>query len=250
MLFFYNYYYIILGLQAICVIHCLRRNNQQKWIWIIVFLPLIGCIAYIFTEIFTRREIDQVTTGVNSVFNPSGKIRKLESRLQFADTFENKIALADAYLAAGATEKAIALYESSLTGYFTENEYVSAQLIAAYAIMKRYEEIIPIAKRIYKLPQFARSRAHMLYAVALEHTGNKEQAEKEFKMMSSKFAYFEARYNYGLFLYRDNRIDEARSVFTEMLNEKDHLTGFEKRNNFKWFNEAREELRALNRSPA
>lgn len=38
------FYYVTLALQAICVIHCLRKGNQQKWIYIIVFLPLIGCV--------------------------------------------------------------------------------------------------------------------------------------------------------------------------------------------------------------
>src|SRR5689334_23283961 len=113
MFFANNYYFFILGLQAICVIHCLRRNNQGKWIWLIIFLPLIGCIIYIFSEILTGREIDRVSSGVGTMINPTGRIRKLEDRLKFADTFENKVALADAYLAGGQTEKAIALYESS-----------------------------------------------------------------------------------------------------------------------------------------
>ena len=179
------------------------------------------------------------------MINPTGRIRRLEDRLKFADTFENKVALADAYLAAGQTEKAIGLYESSLTGYFSENEYASSQLIAAYGVMKRYDDIVPLAKKIYRSPQFLRSRAHMLYAIALEHTGNKEQAEKEFKLMGAKFAYFEPRYYYGLFLMRVDRIEEAKQLFTEMLAEKDHLSPRERRYGSTWFNKSREELKNI-----
>jgi hypothetical protein len=106
-----NFYYITGALQLICVIHCIRKGNQQKWIWIIVFVPLVGGIAYIVTEMFTGREIQQVQSGIGSLINPSGSIRKLEENLRFSDTFNNRIALADAYLATGQTDKAVEFYE-------------------------------------------------------------------------------------------------------------------------------------------
>jgi hypothetical protein len=73
--FFANsYFYIItIVLQAICVLHCVRRGRQNTWIWLIVFLPLIGCLIYFFTEIITRREMQNVQTGVGAVFNPGWK---------------------------------------------------------------------------------------------------------------------------------------------------------------------------------
>src|SRR5882762_10969040 len=100
---FYEYpyfYYITIGLQAICAIHCVRKGNQNKWLWLIIFLPVVGSLIYIFTEIFTGNDMANVQSGMGAVFNPSGKIKKLEDNLRFADTFANKVALADAYLAA------------------------------------------------------------------------------------------------------------------------------------------------------
>ena len=73
-----NFYYISVILQAICVFHCIRKGNQNKWIWIIVFLPFIGCLIYFFTEIVNSRDIQKVQSGLGEVFNPSGSIRKLE----------------------------------------------------------------------------------------------------------------------------------------------------------------------------
>lgn len=244
MLFANSYlYYIPIALQVVCVLHCLRRGNENKWIWIIIFLPVIGCIIYFFSEILTGREIDQVTSGMGSVFNPGGSVRKLEEQLRFSDTFHNRVALADAYLATGNTESAIALYEQSLTGVFTENEHVLKQLIIAYAKVNRYTDIIPLAKRMYASPQFARSRIHMLYAMALEHTGNPSLAEKEFKTMNSRFAYFEARYQYALFLLRAARDEEAKDILDAMIHEGGHLSSRERRANQLWINKAKEELR-------
>ena len=55
-MFFANkyFYFITIVLQLICVVHCVRRGRQQNnWIWIIVFLPVVGCLAYIFTAAWT-----------------------------------------------------------------------------------------------------------------------------------------------------------------------------------------------------
>ena len=79
------YYYIIIGLQAICVIHCLRKGKNQQWIWLIVFLPLIGCLVYIFQEMFSGNEIKQVQSGVSTIINPTGSIRKLETQLKLVN---------------------------------------------------------------------------------------------------------------------------------------------------------------------
>src|SRR4051794_34999718 len=109
-MFFINSAVIIL-MQAICVIHCIRKGNSNNWIWLIIFLPVAGAIAYILSEVVTRSRVEQVQAGVTTVLNPSGKIKKLEQQLKFSDTFNNRVQLADAYLANGHTEKAIALYE-------------------------------------------------------------------------------------------------------------------------------------------
>lgn len=239
-------YYIPIALQALCVLHCIRAGNQNKWIWIIVFLPVIGSLIYLFSEVITGREIDQVSSGMGQVFNPGASIKKLEQQLRFSDTFHNRIALADAYLAKGFTNDAIALYEQSLTGVFTENEHVIKQLIIAYANVNRFADILPLSKRIYNSPQFAKSKVHVVYALALEHAGNKEQAEKEFKLMNSRFAYFEARYQYALFLSRNGRKEEAVQLLDDMVAESTQLSSRERRFNGLWISQAREELRKLN----
>ena len=98
---------------------------------------------------------------------------------------------------------------------------------------------------MYKLPQFARSKTHLLYAMALENTNNIEQAEEEFKAMKGRYSYFEQRYQYGLFLVRAERYDDATQIFTDMLNEEQHLGQVEKRSNRVWFTKTKEELRRI-----
>lgn len=245
-MFFSNYYYYgVLLLELICVWHCLKKGNQQNWLWIIIFIPLIGCIIYFFSEIVGSNDVSNLGSGVVNVIDPGRSIRKLEAQLKFADTHQNKVALADAYLQKGETEKAIQLYEASLTGVFSENEYVLMKLIIAYAKVGANDKIIPLAKKVYHSPQFAKSSAHIAYAKGLAQTGNPQQAEKEFERMKSKFADYEPRYYYGEFLLEQGRSEEAVTVFTEMVEEKKHLGSRERRLYNLWINKAREELKKM-----
>jgi hypothetical protein len=246
---FYNYgsySFIIIGLVIFCLVHSYRRGTLNRWIFMIIFLPVIGCLYYIYSEIISNRNSFKPRT-INPVKmnKPVVSIKKLEEELSFTDTFANRINLADAYLANGQTDKAIDLYKISLTGAFAENEHVIAQLMVAYYDQQRYDEVIPLAKKIYKLPQFARSKSHLLYALSLENTGDIEQAENEFKAMKGRYSYFEQRYQYGLFLMRNGRDDDAWNIFTDMLNEEPHLGAIEKKSNRTWFAKAKEELRKI-----
>jgi hypothetical protein len=152
------------------------------------------------------------------------------------------VMLADAYLSIGRTDEAIELYTSSMTGAFTENDYVIRRLIEAYFIKQRYSELIPLAEKIYKNPEFPRSRAQVQYACALGYMGNDEGAEREFKKMKTRFSAFEARYQYGMFLQRTGRKEEARHIFIDMTEEAPHLSARERRSNRAWILKAKEEL--------
>jgi len=238
------FYYISIVLQVICVLHCIRRGTQQKWIWLIVFVPYIGCIAYFFSEIVPRRNGADWQEGLASLLvSPAARIRRLEQNCQFANTFNNRVLLANAYMIAGRTEEAIELYSTSLTGAFTENEYVINRLIEAYFKIGRYPELIELTRKVYATPGFARSQAHLFYARALNLTGDLEGAEREFKKMKGRFADFEARYQYGLFLLRAGRDGEAQHLLGDIVREGAHLSSRERRANYLWIQKSKEELK-------
>jgi len=82
----------------------------------------------------------------------------------------------------------------------------------------------------------------VLYAKALENTGELEAAENEFKAMKGRYSNFEQRYEYGLFLLRTDRPEDARQIFAQITEEAPHLSNMEKRASRTWINKSREEL--------
>jgi hypothetical protein len=245
---FENYYYLILGLQGFCVFHSVKRGTQSKWIWLIVFLPLIGAAIYIYTEILSKKDLGKVQVNLGGIINPGGRIKDLEKKLEFSDTFDNRVTLANALMLSGAIDRAIALYESALVGVFSDNEYVLARLVVAYYEKERFADVIRTADKIKSDPDFRKTHAHVLYAMTLEQTGNLAQAESEFKTMQGRFSNFEARFRYGEFLSRGNRLEEAKDIFEEILKEAGHMSSGEKRNDQVWIAKSQEALGKLKKS--
>lgn len=240
-----SYYYIPVILQVICAIHCLRAGNQSKWLWIIIILPLVGSCIYIYSEILSTRKIRNIKIDGAAIINPGIKVKRLEDALKFADTFANKTKLADAYLESGQTEKAIALYKSCLTGAFADNEQVIMQLIVAYYQQENYTEAIAMARKISGSSKFNRSKAHLLYALALEQNKELQLAENEFKAMKGRYSNFEQRYEYGQFLQRNGRDDDAYDIYSELLDELPHLGQVERNAGRVWFAKAKAELKRM-----
>ncbi|OCX51406.1 hypothetical protein BEL04_15365 [Mucilaginibacter sp. PPCGB 2223] len=240
-----GYYYIPVALQAFCCFHAYRRGTLNNWLWIIVFVPVIGSVIYLFSEVFSSRGVRRPKIDVGAIVNPGGKLKKLENELRFSDTFANKIKLADAYLAAGYIDNAQELYEGALTGSFADNEHGLSQLLVIYYRQEKYSDVINIAKKISRSQKFPKSTAHLLYAQALEHTGETELAEKEFKAMKGRYSCFEQRYEYGLFLKRQNRPQDAERIFNEILDEVPQLSSMEKKNARAWAAKAKLEMRDM-----
>jgi len=242
---FGEYYYVVFILQAICAIHAVKTGNQAKWIWIIVFVPGIGCLLYLFTEVFNKRHVSSLQNDVVNIVNPGARIKELEKKFRFSDTLANRTALADAYLEKGLYQEAIDLYEPALTGLFESNEHIINQLIRAYFATERYDDINRIAPRIANAFNFSKNRSAILYALALEKAGHLEQADKQFKALNHRFSNYEARYTYGQFLLRANRIDDVDTLYSDIVNEASNMSRREMGESKIWIDKAAKELSNL-----
>jgi hypothetical protein len=235
--YFYQYYYLVLILQAICVFHCMRKGNSQQWIWLIVFLPAIGCLIYLFTEIITKKDVGNVTNAIDTVVRPTGRIKDLERNFDFSPSYENRLELAKAYSQNNRTDEALKLLEEGKQGVFANDPQLNMCLIAVYAQNKQHSEICEIAPQLKNHPDFQKSSERILYALALESLGNANAAEQELMVFKSRYSDFEGKYNYASFLVRNNRKNEAIALLEEVESESSKMTRGERRNHNYWIRE-------------
>lgn len=111
---------LLFGLQLLCVAHVMRTGRPCQWLFIIMALPLVGCLAYLFVEILPEvrhsRAARQAVRDIGAVIDPERDLREKAARLAGADTVENRAALADECLRSGRAADAKRLFESCLTG--------------------------------------------------------------------------------------------------------------------------------------
>ena len=60
--------------------HALKTGRDQKWIWIIILAPVVGCLAYYFMEVFPHsREERQLRKRIHDIakaLNPDGELKR------------------------------------------------------------------------------------------------------------------------------------------------------------------------------
>jgi hypothetical protein len=111
---------IMLLAQIIFAVHVVRTGRPYYWIYIVVFVPVVGMAAYFLVEMLPEltqsRSAHHATAGIAKALNPGRSLREAMQRVQITPTAENKARLAQQYLEANQLAEAVALYRAALTG--------------------------------------------------------------------------------------------------------------------------------------
>ncbi|MEL6926827.1 MAG: hypothetical protein AAFO94_22495, partial [Bacteroidota bacterium] len=174
----FTVYLPVLILQAYCLYHAYKNDHASTWFVVIVFLPLVGSLLYLFTQVFNRPNVEQITENVKQAVNQNYKIEKLQKESHFTDTIANRLKLADEYLSKRKFEQAIELYESCLEGYNRKDPYIKMKLIGAYYKSGDYNSVLRHGMYLKNDPSFKNSEARVAYAWSLFHKGDTDMAER------------------------------------------------------------------------
>ena len=164
------YYYLTIALQVFCIYHAYKNRNNYYWYFIIFFIPLIGCIIYLFTQVINKRDVANSIDEITTIINPTKKIKDLEQKLIFSNTFQNRIFLADAYLENNDYNNAILYYEEALKSNFKEDVYTINKLIICYYKIQDFDKVIAYSSQINLDKDF--NETILYYGLSLEKKGN------------------------------------------------------------------------------
>jgi len=220
---------IVFLLEIFCLYHAYKNNSEQKWFWLIVVLPLVGSLIYLYYHFFNRVTVDDISENITKVVNSNYAIDKLEKEVAFSGTVNNKSQLAEEYVKIGAFEKATALYESCLKGTYADDPDLLMGLVKAKYLGKEYDEVVRYGKQIENEKIFEKSEERIAYAWALFNTNNHRKAEEVFQAMDHQFSNYKHRLEYGNFMIQENRSVEAKELLGTLINEIDHMDRVEKR---------------------
>ena len=198
--------------------HALKTGREQKWIWIIILAPVVGCLAYYFMEIFPHSREERVLRkrihDIARALNPDGELKRRTENVAEAATVENRAALADECLEKGMFDEAIRLYESCLEGPHANDPRILFSCARAYFYNGNHRQAEEILKRLEKAhPKFRRDEAQLLEARVLDALGETTRAVELYEALRTRYVGFEAKYRYGILLKRLGREKEAAELF-------------------------------------
>jgi hypothetical protein len=203
-------------IQLLCIIHIVRNRSESYWIYIILFVPYVGGIAYLLVEMLpslgrapsVRSIADIVVRGVN----PNGRIRNYESAAELTPTFQNKKALADEYLGSGYFEKAIFIYESLRTGIHKDDAELAlmyAKALYGKGDFASADEIIDALDAAGY--DFKKESEILIKLKVKEHTEATEIVYGLYESAKRRFESFEIMYYFIEYLLRKSGFQQAEA---------------------------------------
>src|SRR5690242_5748401 len=112
-------------LLIVCVVHAVRTGRIFPWIYLIIFLPLIGSLIYlgmeVLPEIMAGRRATRLGTQVRNLADPHRALREAHREAGLVGSVDSKRALAEQYMGRGRYDDARAIYNEALQGQFKED---------------------------------------------------------------------------------------------------------------------------------
>ncbi|WP_299438089.1 hypothetical protein [uncultured Aquimarina sp.] len=218
------YYFLIIALQGFCIYHAIKNRNEYYWYFVILFLPVIGSIIYLVTQVFNKKDLDVVQKEIVNVVNPTKKVNDLRKQVEFADTFQNRTHLGDALYEMGDYKTGIGEYEIALKGNYNQDAGVVKKILEGYSQISQFDKVIFCAEQINSRSDFRGSRSQFLYGLALENQGRSEEAEANLKPIDQRYSNYEERYTLAQFLVEKGKRTEAKEILEEIVLESQNMS--------------------------
>lgn len=224
-----GYYTPVLLLQAFCLYHAYKNGTQQRWYWLILFFPLVGCLIYLYNNFYSKNNVRTIAESVKVVINTNYRMELLEKELRFSDTVSNKTNLADEYMKNGRYEDAIVLYGDCLKGFMADDPTIRTKLVHAYYLHGAHHKAIEYGCALESEKSFRNAEERIAYAQALHRVDKTEEAEIVFLDMDRTFTNYPHRMAYCKFLMETDKRELAKEKLAELVAEFEHMGSAERR---------------------
>jgi hypothetical protein len=211
----YGFYGLTLLLNGICLLHALRTGRDQKWVWILLMLPVGGAMAYVLVEVVPNMSGPDLS---RLPWFEKKHIARLEAELAESGTIDKRVELAELYLKYGRTADALAAVESQLDGPFRNHHhliYLTARLRVENGLWAEAEEALT---RLDGAGTSLRRRERRLLVARIRAgQGRTAEAEDLLRELARANDGEEARYRLAAFLRAAGRQADADAVVAEMV---------------------------------
>lgn len=238
---------LIFLVQLVLIIHVLKTGRNRYWILMLLFMPLIGGIAYLVIEILP--EFSSSITGqravrnVKKTLNPGAGLRHHEAAWEQSPNVDNSRRYAEALLDSGKIAEAEGILSGALKGLFvTEPTLLLIKARIQFEQERPAEAVESLEALQDNNPDFRNAEGHLLYARALEANGQTDKAVREYSAASGYFPGVEARYRLALCLKTTGNTQASKEELESIINDAKLAPAHFRKSQKTWLEAVKHEL--------
>ncbi len=228
-------------LQAMALIHFIRRRPDNVWLWIIIFFGPLGALVYIAMEVLP--DLGLLRQSLDS-FGRRKRIAQLEAVVLENPAAGNYEELADLLLDEGKFARARECYDKAITSR-GDPDPIYRRGIAELQLGDFAAAVPDLEYVTSRDPKYDFNRAIALLAHAYASTDQPEQADALFRRATEVSTLSETYLNYAAFLASQDRVAEAREWAQRLLARKPTIPRYLRRRERPWFRKASALLKRL-----
>ena len=228
-------------LQAIALVHFIRRRPDTIWIYIIFFLGPLGALVYIFMEVLP--DLGLLRQSFDS-FGRRKRIKQLEAVVLENPAAGNYEELADLLLDERKFARARECYDKAITSR-GDPDPIYRRGIAEIELGDFTAAVADLEDVTSRDDKYDFNRAIALLAHAYAHVGQADRADALFRTATERSTLSETYLNYATFLASQKRTVEARDWAQRLLARKSTIPRYLQRRERPWFRRASALLKRL-----
>jgi hypothetical protein len=248
----------VIAIQVMTLLHVIKTGRTQPWLFVVIFLPLVGSIVYLIAEVLPEvaatRQAQGAAGAMRERLDPERRLRELREAAAQFDTPQARAKLAEEYERLDRLPDAIETYRGAMTGLFADDPDLQFALTSAlFAAAERGIEPWAAARAEWDRldrhdPKFRPKDRSLMKARLLHAEGAVDEAGRIYADLNAGYSSIEMRVRYAHFLYTQNRIDEARALLASVLKEEQRAQPHVRNMNAFWYEQARTAMEVVSRA--
>ncbi len=240
-------------IDLICIVHIVRTNRPQHWIYIVIAVPILGALCYVLFEAIPntpgahkiQRKIDAALKDVSRALAPDAELAKRIADVETCGSHDNKVKLAEECLDRGHPDDARRLYQNCLVGAYAADPNLKFGLLKAeFAAGDMAAARAEADRLLAEHPGFKTADIKLAIARIHESLGETNAAEGYYAEIVPNHPGEAARYYYAMLLKSLGRTEQARGLFQTILDNAARATSVYRDQEAAWIKGARRELSA------
>lgn len=224
-----------LVLQAIAILHFVRRRPDTFWLWVILIGGGLGALVYIVAEVVPDVGL---LRGTFDVFPRRKRIKQLDVIVLDNPSVGNFEELGDLLLEDRQYARAREVFDRIVSPRADSIDQFYRRALAEIGLGDLPAAAADLEEVITRDPRYDYHRAAGLLAHTLGKIGQRDRAATLFDDVTQVSTLTEMQYNYASFLAAEGRAAEAREWAQRVLNKKVTMPSYLKRRERAWFRKA------------